>query len=101
MSKEEHVALPIWIVIIETLEAPHGTEPVGTDGPGKTRHEKMRHSRSACTGIGSRIKQVLSTTVTGVLNQQPIARHILGNSVRLAWVIRSDPGSHRESDAPA
>ena len=42
MAKEEQVALPIWIVIIETLEATHGTEPVGTDGPGKTRHEKMR-----------------------------------------------------------
>src|SRR5947199_10689043 len=99
MAKEEHVALPIWIVIIETLEATHGTEPVGTDGPGKTRHEKMRHSRGACTGIGSRIKQGLPSAVAVVLNPQPIASNILGNLWRVVWVIRAEPGSHLKSDS--
>src|SRR5207249_9842105 len=67
--------------------------------PGKTRYEKMRHSRGACTRIGSRIKQGLSTTVAVVLNSQPIASNILGNLWGMIWLIRAQPTPEFESDS--
>src|SRR5918996_3444702 len=66
MSKEPNSTLNIAVVIIITLPTTHCTEPIWTDGPGKSRHEKMGHART----VNCRPKQGLPAAVAVIPNAQ-------------------------------
>ena len=107
MPEQEHIASKMWVVPIETLEATHGAEAVGADGPGKTRHEVMCQARSlicsrSCSGSlssRSRVKQSLSAAIAVVLNSQPVATNRLRGLWSTIGGVGAEPCSHLKSDS--
>src|ERR671919_2067578 len=95
MSKEPNSTLNIAVVIIITLPTTYGTEPIWTDGPGKSRHEEMRHARA----VNRRAKQALPAAVAVVTNTQLLASSILWVLRRGIGLIGTEPGSHLQSQA--
>ena len=93
MSEQPHSTFDIAVVIVVTLPTTHGTEAVGTHGPGKSRHEKMRHART----INTCTKQGLSATVTVIPNSHLVATDRLRILWRVVWIVGAEPGSHLKS----